>query len=136
MGTEAVMSGLIYVAYSAYQSATNDYNNHQVLYQAETDIDLILDHKQNRANSKAEIETANDQITILAGIAGTIWAVSAVHAYLNGPGSKKKKKEKKEEKKTEPEPAVEEQALSRVDINLAYDPTLQQAQLKFSVPLN
>jgi hypothetical protein len=23
-----------------------------------------------------------------------------------------------------------------VDINLAYDPTLQQAQLKFSVPLN
>ena len=135
MGTEAVMSGLIYVAYSTYQSATNDYNNHQVLYQSETDIDLILEHKQNRANSKAEIETANDQITILAGIAGTIWAVSAVHAYLNGPGSEKKKKEKKEEKKAEPEPAVEEQALSRVDINLAYDPILQQAQLKFSVPL-
>jgi TolB-like protein len=135
MGTEAVMGGLIYAAYSSYQSATNDYDNHQVLYQAETDIDLIIEHKQNRANSKAEIESANGQLTILAGIAGTIWAASAVHAYLNGPGSEKKKREKKE-KKAEPEPAVEEQALSRVDINLAYDPTLQQAQLKFSVPLN
>ena len=82
-----------------------------------------------------KIEDANGQITILAGIAGTIWAASAVHSYLNGPGSEKKKREKKE-KKAEPEPAVEEQALSRADINLAYDPTLQQAQLKFSVPLN
>jgi len=135
IGTEAVMGGLIYAAYSSYQSATNDYDNHQVLYQAETDIDLIIEHKQNRDNSKAEIESANGQLTILAGIAGTIWAASAVHAYLNGPGSEKKKREKKE-KKAEPEPAVEEQALSRVDINLAYDPTLQQAQLKFSVPLN
>ena len=133
MGTEAVMSGLIYVAYSTYQSATNDYDNHQGLYQAETDIDLIVEHKQNRDNSKAEIESANGQLTILAGIAGTIWVASAVHAYLNGPGSEKKKKE---EKKAEPEPAVEEQALSRVDINLAYDPTWQQAQLKFSIPLN
>ena len=135
MGTEAVMGGLIYAAYSSYQSATTDYDNHQVLYQAETDIDLIIEHKQNRDNSKGEIESANGQLTILAGIAGTIWAASAVHAYLNGPGSEKKKREKKE-KKAEPEPAVEEQALSRVDINLAYDPTLQQAQLKFSVPLN
>ena len=135
MGTEAVMGGLIYAAYSSYQSATTDYDNHQVLYQAETDIDLIVEHKQNRDNSKGEIESANGQLTILAGIAGTIWAASAVHAYLNGPGSEKKKREKKE-KKAEPEPAVEEQALSRVDINLAYDPTLQQAQLKFSVPLN
>ena len=133
IGTEAVMGGLIYAAYSGYQSATNDYDNHQVLYQAETDIDLIIEHKQNRDNSKAEIESANGQLTILAGIAGTIWAASAVHAYLNGPGSEKKKREKK---KAEPEPAVQEQALSRVNINLAYDPTLQQTQLKFSVPLN
>jgi len=135
IGTEAVMGGLIYAAYSGYQSATNDYDNHQVLYRAETDIDLIIEHKQNRDDSKAEIESANGQLTILAGIAGTIWAASAVHAYLNGPGSEKKKREKKQ-KKAKKESAVEEQALSRVDINLAYDPTLQQAQLKFSVPLN
>ena len=122
---------MIYAAYSGYQSATNDYDNHQVLYRAETDVDLIIEHKQNRDNSKAEIESANGQLTILAGIAGVIWATSAVHAYLNGPGSEKKKREKKQ-KKAEPEPA----ALSRVDINLAYDPTLQQAQLKLSVPLN
>ena len=135
MGAEAVMGGLIYAAYSTFQSATDDYNNHQTLYQAETNNDLILQHKQNRDNSKTEIEDANGQITILAGIAGTIWAASAVHAYLNGPGSEKKKREK-EEKKAEPEPAAQEQALSRVNINLAYDPTLQQTQLKFSVPLN
>ena len=135
MGAEAVMGGLIYAAYSTFQSATDDYNNHQALYQAETNNDLILQHKQNRNDSKAEIEDANGQITILAGIAGTIWAASAVHAYLNGPGSEKKKKEKKK-KKAEPEPAAQEQALSKVNINLAYDPNLQQTQLKFSVPLN
>jgi flagellar basal body-associated protein FliL len=129
------MSGLIYAAYSTYQSATDKYDNHQALYQAETNNDLILQHKQNRDDSKTEIEDANGQITILAGIAGTIWAASAVHAYLNGPGSEKKKREKKE-KKAEPEPAAQEQALSRVNINLAYDPTLQQTQLKLSIPLN
>ena len=135
IGAEAVMSGLIYAAYSTYQSATDEYDNHQALYQAETNNDLILQHKQNRDDSKTEIEDANGQITILAGIAGTIWAASAVHAYLNGPGSEKKKREKKE-KKAEPEPAAQEQALSRVNINLAYDPTLQQTQLKLSIPLN
>ena len=134
MGAEAVMGGLIYATYSTYQSATDDYNNHQALYRAATGNDLILQHKQNRDDSKTEIEDANGQITILAGIAGTIWAASVVHAYLNGPGSEKKKKEKK--KKAEPEPAAQEQALSKVNINLAYDPTLQQTQLKFSVPLN
>jgi hypothetical protein len=135
MGLEAVMGALIYVTYSTYQSAHAEYDDHQALYRAETDIDLMLEHKQNRADSKTEIESTNGQLTMLAGIAGTFWAASAVHAYLNGPGSAKKKREKKE-KKAEPEPAVEEQALSRVDINLAYDPALQQAQLKFSVPLN
>jgi len=130
-----VMGALIYVTYSTYQSAHAEYDDHQALYRTETDIDLMLEHKQNRADSKTEIESANGQLTILAGIAGTIWAVSAVHAYLNGPGSEKKKREKKE-KKAEPEPAAEEQALSRVVINLAYNPTLQQTQLKFSVPLN
>ena len=135
MGAEAVMGGLIYVAYSTYQSAHAEYDDYQALYRAETDIDLMLEHKLNRADSKTEIESANGQLTILAGIAGTIWAASAVHAYLNGPGSEKKKREKKE-KKAAPEPAAEEQALSRVDINLAYNPTLQQTQLKFSVPLN
>ena len=134
MGAEAVMGGLIYVAYSTYQSANAEYDDHQALYRAETDIDLMLDHKLNRANSKTEIESANGQLTILAGIAGAIWAVSAVHAYLNGPGSEKKKREKKE-KKAVPA-AAEKQALSRVELNLAYDPALQQAQLKFSVPLN
>jgi len=135
MGLEAVMGALIYVTYSTYQSAHAEYDDHQALYRAETDIDLMLEHKQNRADSKTEIESTNGQLTMLAGIAGTFWVASAVHAYLNGPGSAKKKREKKE-KKAEPEPAVEEQALSRVDINLAYDPALQQAQLKFSVPLN
>jgi hypothetical protein len=135
MGLEAVMGALIYVTYSTYQSAHAEYDDHQALYRTETDIDLMLEHKQNRADSKTEIESTNGELTMLAGIAGTFWAASAVHAYLNGPGSAKKKREKKE-KKAEPEPAVEEQALSRVDINLAYDPARQQAQLKFSVPLN
>ena len=131
MGIEAVMGALIYATFTTYQSATNEYNNHQTLYETETDINQMLVHKQNRADSKTEIESATGQITILAGIASTMWVANAVHAYMVGPGSKKKKKEKK----AEPEPAAEKQAFSRVGINMAYDPTLQQTQLKFSIPL-
>jgi hypothetical protein len=130
MGTEAVMGALLYSTYSAHQSATTDYNNYQQLYLIETDITLLLEHKQNRDNSLTDIDAANGQMAILGGIAGAVWIANAVHAYLVGPGREKKKKEKK----AEPDP--EEQALSKVDINLAYDPTLQQTQLKFSIPLH
>jgi len=135
MGAEAVMGALIYSTYSARQSATTDWNNYQQLYLNERNIVLIMDHKQNRDNSMADIEAANGQLALLAGIASSVWIANAVHAYLVGPGSEKKKKDKKE-KKAEPEPAVEEQALSRVDIKLVYDPALQQTQLKFSIPLH
>ena len=129
------MGALIYSTYSAHQSATTDWNNYQQLYRNERDVVLIVEHKQNRDNSMADIEAANGQMAILGGIAGAIWIANVVHAYLVGPGSEKKKKDK-EKKKSEPEPAVEEQALSRVDIKLAYDPALQQTQLKFSIPLH
>jgi len=135
MGAEAVMGALLYSTYSTHQSATTDWNNYQQLYLNERDIALLLEHKQNRDNSMADIEAANGQLALLAGIASSVWIANAVHAYLVGPGSEKKKKDKKE-KKAEPEPAVEEQALSRVDIKLAYDPALQQTQLKFSIPLH
>ena len=133
MGMEAVMGALIFATYSTYQSATTDYNNHQQLYHDETDIVLLMEHKQNRDDSKSDIETANGQITILGGIAASLWIANAVHAYMVGPGSEKKKKNKKE---TKAEPATEQQALSKVDINLAYDPTMLQTQLRLSIPLN
>ena len=129
------MGALIYSTFYAHQSATTDWNNYQQLYLNERDIALLLEHKQNRNNSMADIEAANGQLALLAGIASSVWIANAVHAYLVGPGSEKKKKDKKE-KKAEPEPAVEEQALSRVDIKLVYDPALQQTQLKFSIPLH
>jgi TolB-like protein len=137
MGAEAVMGALIYSTYSAHQSATTDWNNYQQLYLNERDIALLLEHKQNRNNSMADIEAANGQLALLAGIASFLWIANAVDAYMIGPGSEKKKKDKEDKKsEPEPEPAVEEQALSRVDIKLAYDPALQQTQLKFSIPLH
>ena len=122
MGTEAVMGALLFSTYSAHQSATTDYNNYQQLYLIETDISLIMEHKQNRDNSMTDIDAANGQLVVLGGIAGAVWIANVVHAYMVGPGSEKKKKEK--------------QALIKVDIKLAYDPTLQQTQLKFSIPLH
>jgi len=137
MGAEAVMGALIYSTYSAHQSATTDWNNYQQLYLNERDIALLLEHKQNRNNSMADIEAANGQLALLAGIASFLWIANAVDAYMIGPGSEKKKKDKEDKKsEPEPEPAVEEQALSRVDIKLVYDPALQQTQLKFSIPLH
>ena len=137
MGAEAVMGALIYSTYSAHQSATTDWNNYQQLYLNERDIALLLEHKQNRNNSMADIEAANGQLALLAGIASFLWIANAVDAYMIGPGSEKKKKDKEDKKsEPEPEPAVEEQALPKVDIKLDYDPTLQKTQLKFSIPLH
>jgi TolB-like protein len=136
MGAEAVMGALIYSTYSAHQSATTDWNNYQQLYLNERDIALLLEHKQNRNNSMTDIEAANGQLALLAGIASSVWIANVVHAYMVGPGSEKKKLEKQKKEPEEAEPAVEEQALSRVDIKLAYDPALQQTQLKFSIPLH
>jgi TolB-like protein len=136
MGAEAVMGALIYSTYSARQSATTDWNNYQQLYLNERDIALLLEHKQNRNNSMTDIEAANGQLALLAGIASSVWIANVVHAYMVGPGSEKKKLEKQKKEPEEAEPAVEEQALSRVDIKLAYDPALQQTQLKFSIPLH
>ena len=137
MGAEAVMGALLYSTYSTHQSATTDWNNYQQLYLNERDIGLLLEHKQNRDNSMADIEAANSQLALLAGIASSVWIANAVHAYMIGPGSEKKKKDKEDKKsEPEPEPAVEEQALPKVDIKLDYDPTLQKTQLKFSIPLH
>jgi len=136
MGAEAVMGALLYSTYSAHQSATTDWNNYQQLYLNERDIALLLEHKQNRNNSMTDIEAANGQLALLAGIASSVWIANVVHAYMVGPGSEKKKLEKQKKEPEEAEPAVEEQALSRVDIKLAYDPALQQTQLKFSIPLH
>jgi hypothetical protein len=137
MGSEAVMGALIYSTYSAHQSATTDWNNYQQLYLNERNLALIIDHKQNRDKSMADIKAANGQLALLVGIATSVWIANAVHAYMIWPGSEKKKKDE-EDKKSEPdpEPAVEEQTLSKVDIKLAYDPTLRQTQLKFSIPLH
>ena len=110
-----------------------DYNNYHSLYQAESNINLMMEYKQNRNSSRNDIKTAVTQITILAGITGTVWIANAVHAYMNGPGSEKKKIEKKEQKD---EPEIIEQSLSKVDIVLAYEPSLQQTQIKFSIPIN
>ena len=137
MGAEAVMGALLYSTYSTHQSATTDWNNYQQLYLNERDIALLLEHKQNRDNSMADIEAANSQLALLAGIASSVWIANAVHAYMIGPGSEKKKKDKEDKKsEPEPEPAVEEQALPKVDIKLDYDPTLQKTQLKLSIPLH
>jgi len=137
MGAEAVMGALLYSTYSTHQSATTDWNNYQQLYLNERDIALLLEHKQNRDNSMADIESANGQLALLAGIASSVWIANAVHAYMIGPGSEKKKKDKEDKKsEPEPEPPVEEQALPKVDIKLDYDPTLQKTQLKFSIPLH
>jgi len=119
--------------YSSHQSATDDYNNYNSLYKAESDINLMLEYKQNRNNSRNDIKTAVSQITILAAITGTVWIANAVHAYMNGPGSEKKKIEKKEK---DVEPEAIGQSVSKVDIHLAYEPSLQQTQIKLSIPIN
>ena len=118
IAAEAVMGGLIFMNYSNYQTAQDDYNNYHTSYVNETDPELIAEYRAQSQTSYADMESANDAMKSMAGIAAAVWIANAVHAYMVGP-----------------KPGVTA-AYHETPVQLAYDHHADQFQLSFSIALD
>ncbi|MCH7613130.1 MAG: hypothetical protein IIB45_07200 [Candidatus Marinimicrobia bacterium] len=117
IAAEAVVGGLIFMNYSNYKTAFDDYNNYQTLYTNETDPALIAQYKAQSQTSHNDMDNANDALKTMAGIAGAVWLANAVHAYIVGP-------------------KPNQTALNEMPIQLAYDKHTDQFQFSLSIPLD
>lgn len=122
MGIEAALLAATMNYKSTYDESLSDYNNYQTLYWTETDVALLLLYKEKRDASRKDMDAANTNYQVFSGLLAAGWLYSAVSAYLEGPGTPKYLQRKR-------------QALSRMDMNVAFNHEQQNMQLKFSVPL-
>ena len=118
IAAEAVVGGLIFMNYSNYQTAYDDYNNFHTSYDNETDPVLIAEYKAQSQTSHADMESANNAMKTMAGIAAAVWIANAVHAYMVGP-----------------KPGVTA-AYNETPVQLAYDQQTDQFKLSLSIPLH
>ena len=116
--SELAVAGVIYTSYTSYQTAYNDFNTYMDLYRQETNTTLIVEYKGKAKTSEGDMKTANDQMKMLAGVAGGLWLVNAIHAFFIGPKAESANLNKK------------------TSIKLAYHPTTGQAQLKLEIALD
>ena len=122
MGIEAALLAATMNYKSEYDESLSDYNNYQTLYWTETDVALLLLYKEKRDASRKDMDAANTNYQVFSGLLAAGWLYSAVSSYLEGPGTSKYSQRKR-------------QALSKMNMNVAFNHEQQNMQLKFSVPL-
>ncbi len=117
IAAELALGGIIYMQYNAYTTAHDDYVNYQDLYTSETNTVLIAEYKAQKQTSHEDMESANDAMKAMAGIAGAVWISNAVHAYIVGP-------------------KTSQTTLHETPVRLVYDPHTDQVQFSLSIPLD
>ena len=122
MGIEAALLAATINYKSEYDESLSDYNDYQTLYWTETDVALLLLYKEKRDASRKDMDAANTNYQVFSGLLAAGWLYSAVSSYLEGPGTSKYSQRKR-------------QALSKMNMNVAFNHEQQNMQLKFSVPL-
>ena len=123
MGIEAALVAATMNFKSEYDSSLDDYKNYQTLYWEETDVALLLLYKEKRDDSRKLMDDANTSYQIFSVLLGVGWAYSAISAYLEGPGTPKYLERQRR------------QAISKMDMNVAFNHEQQNMQLEFSIPL-
>ncbi len=113
---ELAVAGLFYTTYTAYQTATDDYNGFQALYDTERDPELISELSGNILQSLDDIESNKALMDQLSTAAIGLWAINVAHAFILKPDNGTAHKE----------PVIK----------LAYDPTTQSHQLRFTIDLD
>lgn len=116
--SELAVAGLIYTSYNTYQSAYDDYNRFMDLYGQETDVLRIAEHKAKARESHDHMDSANEQIRMLTGVAGGLWVANVLHALIMGP-------------RRQPGNVYKEPALK-----LVYDPNTRMTQLEWRIALH
>jgi TolB-like protein len=112
---EAGMIGMVAKSNSDYISYENEYNTQLVKYNGATVPGDIANYKALVDQARDDMISANDQLTLFSAAAGGVFLISAIHAYLTGPDLADN--------------------TSKLPIRLAYDPTLNQTQLRWEISL-
>ena len=110
------MAGLFFTTYTAYQTATDDYNGFQSLYDTERDPESISELRGNILQSLDDIESNKALMDQLSTAAIGLWAINVAHAFILKPDNSTAHKEPL--------------------IKLAYDPTTRSHQLRFTIDLD
>jgi len=112
---EAGMIGMAAKSNSDYASFQTEYVNQLANYNGATVPEDIAKYKARVEKAWAGMTRTNDQLTLFSAAAGGLWLINAIHAFLTGPDLADN--------------------TSKLPIRLAYDPTLNQTQLRWEISL-
>ena len=112
---EAGLVGMAAKSNSDYASFQTEYDTQLANYNAATVPADITSYKALVDQARADMTGANDQLTLFSAAAGGLWLINAIHAFLTGPD-------------------LADNA-SKLPFRLAYDPTLNQTQLRWEISL-
>ena len=115
MLVEAGMIGMAAKSNSDYASFQTEYDTQFANYNAATVPADIASYKALVDQARADMTSANDQLTLFSAAAGGLWLINAIHAFLTGPD-------------------LADNA-SKLPFRLAYDPALKQTQLRWEISL-
>ena len=116
MGSELALLGIGYASYSSYQKAYTDVEALYAQYQTATSPSEIRSFKEKSIAAENEMNTSNDQLTMMFQAAAAVHLANMVHALLLGP--------------------KETTASQRSQFQLGYDPVINQPQLRFTIALD
>ena len=105
-----------YLIYSGMKSSDDDTRKFHTQYLAATDADNIRSLKKKSDDASSSAESSKGQLTILAYLLGAAHVYNIVDAYMNGPN--------------------DDMAYKKKNIDLVYNPELNQPQLRFSIALD
>ena len=112
---EAGIIGMAAKSNSDYASFQTEYDTQLANYNAATVPADIASYKALVDQARTDMTGANDQLTLFSAAAGGLWLINAIHAFLTGPDLADNP--------------------SKLPFRLAYDPALNQTQLRWEVSL-
>ena len=116
LGSELALLGIGYTSYSSYQKAYDDVESFYSQYQSSTNPTEIRNFKEQSKQAEDEMNTSNDQLTMMFQAAAAVHVANMVHALVFGP--------------------KETSASTQPLFQLGYDPYINQPQLRFTIALD
>lgn len=118
MAAELVLIGMAYKSNSDYLAAEKNYLRYHALYDQSTDTDLIAAYRKKSTDYHTTMKSVNSRTTMYIGLAGGVWLLNAIHAYIVGP-----------------RPDNETAGLTDY-LAFAYDSTTRSTQIQWNIPLD
>ena len=104
------------MSYTSYQTAYDDVDNFYQQYQTATSPSEIRSLKEKSMAAEDQMNSSNDQLTMMFQAAAAVHLANMVHAFVMGPNNSV--------------------AASKSQFQLGYDLNINQPQLRFTIALD